>query len=83
MGCKNCKCKNKLNVEDYNVMKELLNSKIQRYDVINYINENEENTKSIEVQFEDYILEIDDFTSENINVDKIIEYIIKNSLVHL
>lgn len=76
-----CCCKNKgINEEEYEELKEYFKEEIKDFKVIDYMDENSKHKKLIEVEFEDYILEIDDIDSQTITLDGIIELIIKNNI---
>jgi predicted metal-binding transcription factor (methanogenesis marker protein 9) len=82
MGCPNCKCnKNKISEEEYNELKEYLQEKIKEYRVIDYISKDNKADRFVEVEFEDYILELEDIDTKDLNLDKIIDNIIRNEMV--
>lgn len=82
MGCPNCKCnKNKITEEEYNELKEYLEEEIKEYKVVDYINEENKADRFVEVEFEDYILELENIDTDNLNLEKVIENIIKNKMV--
>lgn len=82
MGCPNCKCnKNKITEEEYNELKEYLEEEIKEYKVVDYINEENKADRFVEVEFEDYILELENIDTDNLNLEKVIDNIIKNKMV--
>lgn len=82
MGCPNCRCnKNKISEEEYNELKEYLQEEIKDYKVIDYINSDNKGDRFVEVEFEDYILELENIDTENLTLDKVIDNIIKNNMV--
>lgn len=82
MGCPNCRCnKNKINEEEYNELKEYLQEEIKDYKIIDYINSDNKSDRFVEVEFEDYILELENIDTKNLTLDKVIDNIIKNNMV--
>ncbi|MBC6002879.1 Uncharacterised protein [uncultured Clostridium sp.] len=82
MGCPNCRCnKNKISEEEYNELKEYLQEEIKDYKVIDYINSDNKGDRFVEVEFEDYILELENIDTEDLTLDKVIDNIIKNNMV--
>lgn len=82
MGCPNCRCnKNKISEEEYNELKEYLQEEIKDYKVIDYINSDNKSDRFVEVEFEDYILELENIDTEDLTLDKVIDNIIKNNMV--
>ena len=82
MGCPNCKCnKNKISEEEYNELKEYLQEEIKEYKVIDYINKDNKADRFVEVEFEDYILELENIDTQDLNLDKVIDNIIRNKMV--
>lgn len=82
MGCPNCKCnKNKITEEEYNELKEYLEEEIKEYKIVDYINEENKADRFVEVEFEDYILELENIDTDNLNLEKVIDNIIKNKMV--
>ena len=82
MGCPNCRCnKIKISEEEYNELKEYLQEEIKDYKVIDYINSDNKGNRFVEVEFEDYILELENIDTENLTLDKVIDNIIKNNMV--
>ena len=82
MGCPNCRCnKNKISEEEYNELKEYLQEEIKDYKVIDYINSDNKGDRFVEVEFEDYILELENIDTEELTLDQVIDNIIKNNMV--
>lgn len=82
MGCPNCRCnKNKISEEEYNELKGYLQEEIKDYKVIDYINSDNKGDRFVEVEFEDYILELENIDTEDLTLDKVIDNIIKNNMV--
>ncbi|EQK42529.1 MULTISPECIES: hypothetical protein [Paraclostridium] len=82
MGCPNCRCnKNKISEEEYNELREYLEEEIKDYKIVDYINEDNKADRFVEVEFEEYILELENIDTEDLTLEKIIENIIKNKMV--
>lgn len=82
MGCPNCRCnKNKISEEEYNELREYLEEEIKDYKIVDYINEDNKADRFVEVEFEEYILELENIDIEDLTLEKIIENIIKNKMV--
>lgn len=82
MGCPNCRCnKNKISEEEYNELREYLEEEIKDYKIVDYINEDNKADRFVEVEFEEYILELENIDTEALTLEKIIENIIKNKMV--
>ncbi|MGG2466885.1 hypothetical protein ACOV1W_04060 [Paraclostridium bifermentans] len=82
MGCPNCRCnKNKISEEKYNELREYLEEEIKDYKIVDYINEDNKADRFVEVEFEEYILELENVDTEDLTLEKIIENIIKNKMV--
>lgn len=82
MGCQNCRCnKNKISEEEYNELREYLEEEIKDYKIVDYINEDNKADRFVEVEFEEYILELENIDTEDLTLEKIIENIIKNKMV--
>ncbi|CEK34111.1 Uncharacterised protein [[Clostridium] sordellii] len=82
MGCPNCKCnKNKISEEEYNELKEYLEETIKDFKVIDYIDEDNKSNRFVEVELEDYILEVENVDTTNLNLAKLIDIIIQNKMV--
>ncbi|MCU9813413.1 hypothetical protein [Paraclostridium sp. AKS81] len=78
MGCPNCRCnKNKISEEEYNELREYLEEEIKDYKIVDYINEDNKADRFVEVEFEEYILELENIDTEDLTLEKIIENIIK------
>lgn len=85
MGCCNSEkkgcCKTKQNQrtqEEYNELKEYLEEEIKGYKLVDYIDNNDEHCVCVEVEFEEYVLELDDINKDNVNLDNIIDIIIRH-----
>ena len=82
MGCPNCKCnKNKISEEEYNELKEYLQEEIKDYKIIDYINKDNKTDRFVEVEFEEYILELENIDTKDLTLEKVIDNIIKNKMV--
>lgn len=82
MGCPNCRCnKNKISEEEYNELREYLEEEIKNYKIVDYINEDNKADRFVEVEFEEYILELENIDTEDLTLEKIIENIINNKMV--
>lgn len=82
MGCPNCRCnKNKISEDEYNELREYLEEEIKDYKIVDYINEDNKADRFVEVEFEEYILELENIDTEDLTLEKIIENIIKNKMV--
>lgn len=82
MGCPNCRCnKNKISEEEYNELREYLEEEIKDYKIVDYINEDNKADRFVEVEFEEYILELENIDTEDLTLEKIIENIIQNKMV--
>ncbi|GAA0100220.1 hypothetical protein UT300012_09340 [Paraclostridium bifermentans] len=82
MGCPNCRCnKNKISEEEYNELREYLEEEIKDYKIVDYINEDNKADRFVEVEFEEYILELENIDTKDLTLEKIIENIIKNKMV--
>ncbi|MCU9814206.1 MULTISPECIES: hypothetical protein [Paraclostridium] len=82
MGCPNCRCnKNKISEEEYNELREYLEEEIKDYKIVDYINEDNKADRFVEVEFEEYILELENIDTEDLTLEKIIENIINNKMV--
>lgn len=79
-GC----CKSQVNTisqEEYDTLKSYLESEIKDFNLINYTNSEDKVCVGAEVEFEDYVLEIDEIDKENCALDNIIDIIIKNHMI--
>jgi hypothetical protein len=82
MGCPNCRCnKNKINEEEYNELKEYLEEEIKEYRVVDYINEDNQAGRFVEVEFDEYILELENIDTKDLTLEKVIDSIIKNKMI--
>ncbi|RDC48615.1 hypothetical protein DVA85_28030, partial [Acinetobacter sp. RIT592] len=67
MGCPNCRCnKNKISEEEYNELREYLEEEIKDYKIVDYINEDNKADRFVEVEFEEYILELENIDTEDL-----------------
>lgn len=91
MGCcrqnnngakKSCCCnQNKpIDKEEYEELKEYLQEEIKEFNIIDYMDENNEHKILVEVEFEEYILELDDINTKEVTLDMVIDSIIKNHM---
>lgn len=91
MGCcrqnnngakKSCCCnQNKaIDKEEYEELKEYLQEEIKEFNVLDYMDENNEHKILVEVEFEEYILELDDINTKEVTLDMVIDSIIKNHM---
>lgn len=84
MSCPNCKCNkskvSNINPEEYQELKEYFQDEIIDFKVIDYINDNNEHSSYVEVEFEDYIVELENIDTSNLTLDTVIDTIIKNNL---
>lgn len=82
MGCPNCRCnKNKISEEEYNELKEYLEEEIKEYRVVDCINEDNKADRFVEVEFEEYILELENIDTKDLTLEKVIDSIIKNKMI--
>lgn len=82
MGCPNCKCnKNRISEEEYNELKEYLEEEIKEYKIVDFINKEDKADRFVEVEFEDYILELENIDTNDLNLEKVIDNIIRNKMV--
>ena len=90
MGCcrqnnnnkKGCCCQqnNAIDKEEYEELKEYLQEEIKSYNVVDYMDKNDNHKILVEVEFEEYILELDDITTKEVDLDMIIDSIIRNHM---
>ncbi|MGL5311749.1 MAG: hypothetical protein ACRC92_00740 [Peptostreptococcaceae bacterium] len=91
MGCcrqnnngakKSCCCnQNKaIDKEEYEELKEYLQEEIKEFNVLDYMDENNEHKILVEVEFEEYILELDDINTKEVTLDMVIDSIIRNHM---
>lgn len=78
MSC--CGCNKKINQEEYDELKEYLQEEIKEYKIVDCMDENGKPSKYVEVEFEEYVLEVEDIDCNNITLDTIIDSIIKNNM---
>lgn len=75
-----CSKNNKINKEEYDELKEYFKEEIKDYKLVDYMDDDNKHKKLVEVEFEDYILELEDIKSDEITLDIIIDSIIKDSI---
>ena len=90
MGCcrqnnnnkKGCCCQqnNAIDKEEYEELKEYLQEEIKSYNVVDYMDKNDNHKILVEVEFEEYILELDDIDTKEVDLDMIIDSIIRNHM---
>lgn len=90
MGCyrqnnnnkKGCCCQqnNAIDKEEYEELKEYLQEEIKSYNVVDYMDKNDNHKILVEVEFEEYILELDDIDTKEVTLDLIIDSIIRNHM---
>ena len=90
MGCcrqnnnnkKGCCCQqnNAIDKEEYEELKEYLQEEIKSYNVVDYMDKNDNHKILVEVEFEEYILELDDIDTKEVTLDIIIDSIIRNHM---
>jgi len=90
MGCcrqnnnnkKGCCCQqnNAIDKEEYEELKEYLQEEIKGYNVVDYMDKNDNHKILVEVEFEEYILELDDIDTKEVTLDLIIDSIIRNHM---
>lgn len=84
MSCPNCKCNkskaSNIDLEEYQELKEYFQDEIIDFKIIDYINDNNEHSSYVEVEFEDYIVELENINTSNLTLDTVIDTIIKNNL---
>ena len=87
MGCCNggngcCKSKgNTISQEEYDTLKSYLENEIKGFSLINYTNSENDVCVGAEVEFDDYVLEIDEINKKDCSLDNIIDIIIKNHMI--
>lgn len=81
-GKKSCCCQqNKaIDKEEYEELKDYLQEEIKEFNVVDYMDENNEHKILVEVEFEEYILELDDINTKDVTLDMVIDSIIKNHM---
>lgn len=83
MSCPNCKCnknKRQIDKEEYEELKEYLNEEIKEFRIVNYLNEKNQPARMVEVEMEDHIIELENINTNDLNLDKVIDYIIMNNM---
>ena len=90
MGCcrqnnnakKGCCCQqNKaIDKEEYEELKEYLQEEIKNYNIVDYMDSDNNHKILVEVEFEEYILELDDINIKDVTLDMIIDSIIRNHM---
>lgn len=77
---KSC-CKSKQNYisdKEYNELKKYLKEEIQDYKLIDYIDDNNNHSICVELEIKGRILELEDLDKNNLNLDNIIDKLIRN-----
>ena len=75
-----CQQNNSIDKEEYEELKEYLEEEIKSYNVVDYMDKNDNHKILVEVEFEEYILELDDINTRDITLDIIIDSIIRNHM---
>ena len=75
-----CQQNNAIDKEEYEELKEYLQEEIKSYNVVDYMDKNDNHKILVEVEFEEYILELDDINTKDITLDIIIDSIIRNHM---
>ena len=75
-----CQQNNAIDKEEYEELKEYLQEEIKSYNVVDYMDKNDNHKILVEVEFEEYILELDDITTKEVDLDMIIDSIIRNHM---
>ena len=75
-----CQQNNAIDKEEYEELKEYLQEEIKSYNVVDYMDNNDNHKVLVEVEFEEYILELDDINTKDITLDIIIDSIIRNHM---
>ena len=75
-----CQQNNAIDKEEYEELKEYLEEEIKSYNVVDYMDKNDNHKILVEVEFEEYILELDDINTRDITLDIIIDSIIRNHM---
>lgn len=75
-----CQQNNTIDKEEYEELKEYLEEEIKSYNVVDYMDKNDNHKILVEVEFEEYILELDDINTKDITLDIIIDSIIRNHM---
>lgn len=77
---KSC-CKSKQNYisdKEYNELKKYLKEEIKDYKLIDYIDDNNNHSICVELEFKGRILELEGLDKNNLNLDNIIDKLIRN-----
>lgn len=81
MSCPNCKCnKSNISQDEYEELKEYFQEEIQDFKIIDYISKENEHNTYVEVELEDYIVELENIDTDNLNLDKIVDTLIRNTI---
>lgn len=75
-----CQQNNAIDKEEYEELKEYLQEEIKSYNVVDYMDNNDNHKILVEVEFEEYILELDDINTKDVTLDIIIDSIIRNHM---
>ncbi len=75
-----CQQNNAIDKEEYEELKEYLQEEIKSYNVVDYMDSNDNHRILVEVEFEEYILELDDINTKDVTLDIIIDSIIRNHM---
>ena len=75
-----CQQNNAIDKEEYEELKEYLQEEIKSYNVVDYMDNNDNHKVLVEVEFEEYILELDDINTKDVTLDIIIDSIIRNHM---
>ena len=75
-----CQQNNAIDKEEYEELKEYLQEEIKSYNVVDYMDKNDNHKILVEVEFEEYILELDDIDTKEVTLDLIIDSIIRNHM---
>lgn len=84
MSCPNCKCnksqESNINISEFEELRDYFKDEIIDFKVVDYINDQNEHSSYVEVEFEDYIVELENIDTNNLTLDVVIDAIIKNNL---
>ncbi|MGL4911229.1 MAG: hypothetical protein ACRC3Y_02230 [Romboutsia sp.] len=84
MSCPNCKCnkskESNINISEFEELRDYFKDEIIDFKVVDYINDQNEHSSYVEVEFEDYIVELENIDTNNLTLDTVIDAIIKNNL---
>ncbi|MEF9991372.1 MAG: hypothetical protein RRZ84_08390 [Romboutsia sp.] len=79
--CGGCNKKNNtIDMEEYEELKEFLQEEIKDFRVVDYMDDNGYKKQFVEVEFEEYILEVDDIDMNNVVLDTVIDSVIRNNM---